>query len=206
VVIVPGNGCGNIRDANWYGWLYETLSARSEELGLSEVVCDNMPDPFQARASHWLPFMEEILKIDEHTIAVGHSSGSEALMRYAESNKIGVVILVSACWSDLGIKSERLSGYYPRADGTNPWRFDLMLSNCSTWHQFHSDDDPFISVEEAERVREGLALDSETNYHFLPRRSHFFDDPFPELISVIESCLLTERPSPTEPTLTTADT
>jgi uncharacterized protein len=188
-VIIPGNGCDDIRDSNWYGWLYLILSERSEALGLCEVICEDMPDPYQARASHWLSFMKEVLKIDERTIAIGHSSGAEAILRYAESNKIGAVILVSACWSDLGIQSERLSGYYPNADGSNPWRFDLMLDNCSTWHQFHSNDDPFIAVEEAERVREALALMPDINYHFLPNRSHFFDHPFPELVAVIEGCI-----------------
>jgi uncharacterized protein len=163
VVIIPGNGCYDIMNSNWYGWLFEFLRERRD---IREVICENMPDPDLARASVWLPFMKDTLKIDENTIAIGHSSGSEALMRYAELHQVGAVILVSACWSDLGIKSERLSGYYPHSDGTNPWRFDLMRMNCSIWHQFHSDNDPFISVEEAERVKEGLGLRSSVNSIF----------------------------------------
>jgi hypothetical protein len=65
--------------------------------------------------------------------------------------------------------------------------------NCSIWHQFHSDNDPFISVEEAERVKEGLGLRSSVNYHFLDDRSHFFDYPFPELVSVIDLILASQR-------------
>ena len=28
VVIVPGNGCTQVRDANWYGWLEDELAAQ----------------------------------------------------------------------------------------------------------------------------------------------------------------------------------
>lgn len=191
VVIVPGNGCWDIRNSNWYGWLYDTLLSHinNGNLLLTEIICENMPDPDRARATHWLPYMRDILKIDQDTIAIGHSSGAEALMRYAELYQVGAIILVSACWSDLGIKSERLSGYYPHLDGSNPWKFDLMRQNCQIWHQFHSDDDPFISVDEAERVRDGLGLNSEETYHFLENRSHFFDYPFHELISLIEQII-----------------
>ena len=41
-----------------------------------------MPDPFDAKRDIWIPHMKDVLKIDEHTLAIGHSSGSEALMRY----------------------------------------------------------------------------------------------------------------------------
>ena len=34
-----------------------------------------------ARASIWLPFMQNELKCDEETVIVGHSSGAEAAMR-----------------------------------------------------------------------------------------------------------------------------
>ena len=45
-------------------------------------VCQDMPDPFSAKREIWLDFMKNVMKIDETTLAIGHSSGSEALMRY----------------------------------------------------------------------------------------------------------------------------
>lgn len=182
VAIVPGNGCTSIRDSNWYGWLYEEL-VRSGKF--EEVVCEDMPDPYQARRSEWLPFMRDTLNIDKNTIAIGHSSGSEALMRYAEEECVGAVVLVSACYSDLGDSGERASGYYPHIDGTNSWNFDKMRGNCLVWRQFHSNTDPFISLDEAERVRDNLQLIDGEEYFMLEDRSHFFDFPFPELYDLI---------------------
>ena len=60
-----------------------------------------------------------------------------------------------------------------------------MLTNCKreNWYQFHSDDDPFIPLNEAERIRDGLGLSS-TSYQMLPRHSHFFEY-FDELLEAI---------------------
>ena len=92
VVIVPGNGCYPVDDSNWY----PSAAAQVRKLGFS---CDlkNMPDPNKAREKIWLPFMEEKLAVDENTIVVGHSSGAEAGMRFAETRKLRGLVLVSAC-------------------------------------------------------------------------------------------------------------
>ena len=124
-----------------------------------------------------------------HVVLVGHSSGSQAALRYAEKYSVDGIVLVSATYSDLGDSHERASGYYPQQrknvkGETNPYLFDEMNKNCPLWHQFHSDDDPFIPLREAERIRDGLGL-SDT-YHMLPGRSHFFDYS-PELLDAVLS-------------------
>ena len=56
VVIVPGNGCGgDVRDANWYGWLEDELRACGD---FEEVILRTMPDPLRARERIWCPFLE----------------------------------------------------------------------------------------------------------------------------------------------------
>ena len=182
VVIVPGNGCTPIHECNWYGWLFSELSATNK---FEEVVCESMPDPYDARRDIWIPHMKENLRIDANTIAVGHSSGAEALLRFAETEPVGAIVLVSACFSDLGDSGERASGYYPSDDGSNQWNFEAMKQNCTLWRQFHSDTDPFIPLSEAEGIREGLQLVDGEEYHMLRNRSHFFDYPFPELFEAV---------------------
>ena len=104
VVIVPGNGCsGEVRDANWYGWLEQQLVADG---AFEEVVLRNMPDPVVARESVWVPFLRDELACDARTIVVGHSSGAEAAMRLAETTALGGIVLVAACHTDLGSPSE----------------------------------------------------------------------------------------------------
>ena len=97
-------------------------------------------------------------------------------------------ILTPSCTSDLGDSHERASGYYPQPAGdgkeSNPYLFDQMTKNCKSWIQFHSNDDPFIPLREAEQIRDGLGLTQ--NYHMLPGRSHFFDFS-PELLDAVLS-------------------
>ena len=113
-----------------------------------------MPDPNVARESIWLPFIRDVLKADERTIVVGHSSGAEAAMRLIEETTVLGVVLVSACHTDLGEPNEAASGYYSR-----PWLWDKMRQNAEFIVQFHSDDDCFIPVSEARHVAENLKTD-----------------------------------------------
>lgn len=188
VLICPGNGCTQIRRSNWYGVLHDQL----RQAGVPSI-CENFPDPHAARRRIWVPHMRKL--VEDHcgddrsnVILVGHSSGAQAALRYTETYPCRAAVLVAATYSDLGDAGERASGYYPSGTGEreeNPYLFEQMKENCPVWYQFHSDDDPFIPLLEAERIREGLGLASDC-YRMLPGRSHFFE-PFPELLDVIRT-------------------
>lgn len=188
IIIAPGNGCSDIRRSNWYGELYDSLTERK-----IPCVCQDFPDPLHARRDRWVPFIrsmaEKYTENAEDVILIGHSSGAQASLRYAELYPVHACVLVSATYTDLGDAHERASGYYPvlSNDGQeqNPYDFDKMKTNCNHWHQFHSDNDPFIPLYEAERIRSGLDLSSET-FHVLPGRSHFFEFS-PEVLDVVLS-------------------
>lgn len=91
VAIIPGNGAGDVFHANWYGWAHKQINK------MENVSCDlrNMPDPITAKESIWIPFMREQMECDENTVIIGHSSGAEAAMRFAEKYKVKGIILVS---------------------------------------------------------------------------------------------------------------
>eukprot|EP00656_Telonema_subtile_P014716 TRINITY_DN1759_c0_g1_i5.p2 TRINITY_DN1759_c0_g1~~TRINITY_DN1759_c0_g1_i5.p2 ORF type:complete len:195 (-),score=63.73 TRINITY_DN1759_c0_g1_i5:1460-2044(-) len=176
VIILPGNGAGDVTNCNWYGWLASELEKRGV---CREVILRNMPDPVTAREDIWLPFVREQMKPDESTIVVGHSSGAEAAMRLLEGTKLLGCVLVSACHTDLGDSNEAASGYYNR-----PWKWESIRDNAQWIVQFHSEDDPFIPVSEAQHVAESLQSD----YRELQGYSHFFD-PFEQLIdTIVQKC------------------
>lgn len=193
VIICPGNGCTNIRESNWYGSLHRLLLNKS-----IPCVCENFPDPYRARREKWVPYIRSL--VEQHSandlnnvILVGHSSGAQASLRYAELYPSHGIVLVSATYSDLGDSGERASGYYPQISGgeeTNPYQFDDMKKNCKRWIQFHSDDDPFIPLCEAERIRDGLKSGESDEYFYdyqmLPGRSHFFELA-PEILEAVVS-------------------
>lgn len=135
VIICPGNGCTNVRQSNRYGYLYNKLV----EKGIPSQ-CENFPDPLHARRDRWVPFIRSLAEKDDdpnEVILVGHSSGAQAALRYAELYNVYACVLVSATYSDLGDPHERASGYYPlsKSDGTdsNPYMFENMKGNCKHW-------------------------------------------------------------------------
>jgi predicted alpha/beta hydrolase family esterase len=136
----------------------------------------DMPDPYVARESVWIPFTREVLGCDENTILVGHSSGAQCAMRYMEQYKIAGAFLISPCVTDMGIENEKASGYYNR-----PWLWDKMKENSQFIVQFSSRDDPLVPWEEQEQVHKNL----KTELHMYQNEGHFLHDTFPDLTKAI---------------------
>ena len=169
-ILIHGNGGGTAGDI-WLPSVERDLRA----LGL-DVINRTFPDNVKARASKWLPFLEE-LDADEHTILVGHSSGAVAAMRYAETHRLGGSILVGVCHTDLGDPGEALSGYY-----REPWDWRRIRSNQQWIAVFNSVDDPLIPVAEARFVAAQLRC----SYFEFQDRGHFTDsNVFPEIAAFV---------------------
>ena len=165
-IIIPGNGDGDVRRSNWYTWLEGRLL---DHPSFDEVVLRDMPDPLRARRKIWVPFMLDELGADERTVIIGHSSGAVAAMRLLEEHQLHGAVLVASCHTDLGDANERASGYYPPSGG--PWRWNEICRNAGgNVRLLHSDNDPFIPLDEAKHVASqlGCALQVESG------RSHFF--------------------------------
>jgi len=175
VVMIHGNGGLTAEDL----WLPE-VKTELETLGF-EVIAQTMPDNIMARSHKWLPFMQDVLHADENSIIVGHSSGAVAAMRYSETHRIFGSVLVGASYTDLGIRTETMSGYFDE-----PWDWDAIKANQNWVVQFASPGDPYIPIDEPRHICDQL----ETDYHELaPHRGHFTDIWFPELTEVIKEKL-----------------
>ncbi len=139
VIFIPGNGGGKPAK-EWYWFPY--AKKELEKKGFP-VILEEFPDPVLARASFWIPFLHDTLKADKNTILVGHSSGAIAAMRYAEKYEILGSVLVAGYHTDLGIETEKLSGYFDE-----PWDFDAIRNHQKWIIQFASTDDPWIPIDE----------------------------------------------------------
>lgn len=181
VLILPGNGCSNVHSSNWYGWLEKKLV---KDARIDQVILKNMPDPYRARRSKWVPFITDELMggdINTNTIIVGHSSGAEAAMRVCEDRKLAGLVLVSACHSDLGEPNERSSGWYPPSGG--PWKWQAIRENSNgNIIMLHSTDDPFIPIDEPRHVASSIGCN--TVLREFHDKSHFFH-PCNEIIQAV---------------------
>lgn len=178
VIFIPGNGGCTPRD-NWFPDVQKQL----EGWGI-KVIARDFPDSELARESFWIPFLENELQADENSILIGHSSGAIAALRYAEKHKIFGSILIGAYHSDLGMESERLSGYFNR-----PWQWDKVRANQHFIAIFASSDDPWIPIDEPRYLRDNLNPD----YYEFTDQGHFggdyFKPKFPEVIAVLKDKL-----------------
>lgn len=182
VVIVPGNGCAPIEDANWYVHLRDSLNAlptsATDRSPAYHAIARTMPDPDEAYEHTWLPFIRDELGVDEHTIVVGHSSGAEAAMRLCENTHIAGLLLVSACHSDMGMESEAISGYYNR-----PWQWQRIKEHAGWIVQLHSTNDRLVPVAEAREVAQQLGSEYIEN----GSRGHFLKRTMPEVVEILET-------------------
>ncbi len=178
IMLVPGNGNANMSEI-WYPWITKEL----KRLGF-KIIAKNMPDANLARKEFWLPFIEQQLGNDSDSILIGHSSGAVAALIYAETHKLQGIILVSVCHTDLGDEREKMSGYFDHS-----WQWNKIKDNVKWVIQFHSLNDPYISIDEARYVAQKL----NTEYHEYPDQGHFSTDvdkvEFPELLEVLRQKL-----------------
>lgn len=177
VLLIHGNG-GSTASDHWFPYLNRELTKRGVE-----VIAKDFPDSMLARESYWIPFLKS-LGADAETVIVGHSSGAVCAMRYAEKYPLLGSVLVGACYTDLGLESEKLSGYYDA-----PWGWEAIKHNQKWIAQFASTDDPCIPIEEARHVHKML----NTEYYESTDKGHFTGygptSQFPECLKVLTTHL-----------------
>lgn len=81
-------------------------------------------------------------------------------------------------YTDLGVDTGKQSGYYDK-----PREWQTIKSNAGTIIQFASADDPYVPLHEAHTIRDQLG----SEYYEFPRKGHFMDVDFPELVQVLKS-------------------
>ena len=179
VILIHGNGNGTGED-NWQ----PTVKAQLEAAGIP-CLSPDFPDTPLARRQFWIPFLKNELQADKDTVIVGHSSGAVCAMRYAEEYSLLGSVLVGACYTDLGLESEKSSGYYD-----DPWQWDKIRAHQKWIALFASSDDPWIPIEEPRIIHKNL----KTDYFEYQDRGHFGGDrlvtEFPECVAYLKEKLL----------------
>lgn len=176
VVLIHGN-CGASIDGIWFPYLKRELEDRGYD-----VVAKTFPDPIKGRMRYWLPFLTEVIRPDERTAIIGHSSGAVAAFRYAESAPLFGTFAVAGHHTDCGYELERRSGFFDR-----PWDWAAIRRNQRFIVQFHSTDDPLVPVQVAQELHQLTG----SRFTLMEGRGHFGSpgqkdiEKFPELLSAV---------------------
>ncbi|OQA52267.1 MAG: putative hydrolase YdeN [candidate division WS2 bacterium ADurb.Bin280] len=157
------HGTGGYPEENWFPWLKGEL----EKLNC-KVFVPQFPTPENQTLENWFKVLDEYKdRIDGETILVGHSLGGSFLLRVLEAlkNPIKAAFLVA---TPIGIPpivnwagDKPFTGY--------PFNWNKIKSNCKKFYVYHSDNDPYVGLDNGKRLSENL----DTALVFKPKSGHF---------------------------------
>ncbi|MCL2280303.1 alpha/beta hydrolase, partial [Candidatus Saccharibacteria bacterium] len=137
--------------ADWYVWLKKF----AEKLNF-QVEILKMPHPKIPTIGSWTDTLRKNIKLDKETYLIGHSIGNQTILRFLanEESKIGGVFLV-APW----VKLKNIS--FLEKIIARPWltkKVGWQKARAATenYVAVFSDDDPSVSMENAEVFAEKL--------------------------------------------------
>jgi len=140
-------------EENWIPWLKKQL----EEQGFT-VFAPRFPTPEGQSLEEWNSVFKEFEKeLDEESILVGHSIGPAFILRLLER----IEVKVKACFFVAGFigllgdpKFDEINKTFVEAQ----FNWEKIRSNCDSFTVFHSDNDPFVPIENAEEIARGLEI------------------------------------------------
>lgn len=137
-------------DEAWYAWLKHEL----HRMGC-RVIAPQFPTPEGQNLINWLDVIDKYRdQIDENTIFVGRSMGVPFILRILERQKAKAAFLVAGFCSYNGeYKRELITPFLE-----DPFDWPTIKSNCSHFHAYYSDNDPYLSEKELKEVPENLGI------------------------------------------------
>lgn len=145
----PEEGC--------FPWLKKELENRG-----FIVFTPAMPEPLNPRIDVWVPFLKKQIGVaDSNTYFLGHSIGSQTILRYLQSSsdntEIGGAAFL-APWVHLTNEA-----YETEADKdiAKPWletpiNWDKVKSHCKKFIAVFSDNDPVVPLSDSEIFKKEL--------------------------------------------------
>lgn len=166
-------------EENWFPW----LKVEMEKLGY-EVIIPQFPTPEGQNPEEWFKVIEPYISLfNDETIIVGHSAGGLFLLNLLQQLKkpIGTVVFVAA---SAGIEPLVYS-HMDQPFLKEPFNWPKIKSAAKKCIVFHSEDDPYIPVTNANKIATELRAD----YTLLEDAGHFNEKAgyttFPELLTQI---------------------
>lgn len=171
-------------EEGWLPWLKYELESR----GFS-VHVPAMPHPEKPTIGDWVPYISDLVgEPDGHTYFIGHSVGSQMILRYLEGlppgKKVGGVVFVAGFFELTGLNEEEQGIAKPWLE--TPIDCTRVKQHTSKFVAIFSDDDPFVPLSNKELM--GQRLGAKTIVE--KRKGHFSgDDGVKELPSALQAVL-----------------
>ncbi len=157
------HGTAGFPEENWFPWLKEKLEALGHK-----VTVPQFPTPDNQTPDRWFEVLQAYEDdLNEDTILIGHSLGGAFLLRVLEKISVPVkaAFMVAAPVGILPIKNYLTDKPFLE----RPFDWDKIKKNCGHFSVFHSDNDPFVSLENGKELANKL----NTELIFIPGAGHF---------------------------------
>jgi len=141
-------------EENWFPWLKSELDKLD-----CRVFVPKFPTPEDQSLENWNKVFEDYKQyLNENSIVVGHSLGPAFLLNLLEEldKPIKAAFFVSGFLDLLG---------NPDFDNINKsfieksFDWQKIKQNCPKFFVFHSDNDPYVPLEQAEKLAKNLGVD-----------------------------------------------
>ncbi len=126
---------------NWFPWLKKELNA----------ITPTFPTPENQNLTNWLDVMKNY-KITKDTILIGHSSGATFILSLLEKYECKAAFLVAGFTGKLNISLDPLNKTFAEKE----FDWEKIKENCKQIYMFHSDNDPYVPLENAKNLQEHL--------------------------------------------------
>ncbi len=147
-LILHGTG-GNPKE-NWFDWLRLELEKQNHKVWVPQL--PNSEEPNIERYNKFI-LNNKDWEFNSESILVGHSSGAVEILGLLEALPEGTVLdtcyLVGVFENDLGWNA--LNGLF-----REPFNFKTIKNKSKRFILIHSDNDPYIPLEQAKNIREKL--------------------------------------------------
>lgn len=142
------HGTGNNSQDNWFPWLKKEL----EEKGYKVWVPD-LPNSDKPNYERYNKFIFSKWSFDNESLLIGHSSGAVEILRILgalpENIVVKKTILVAGFKDNLN--------YEPVFEMfEEPFNWEKIKNRCKEFIFIHSDNDPYVSLEHGEFLKEKL--------------------------------------------------
>lgn len=147
------HGIGGSPKENWFPWMKKEIESEGHC-----VIVPEFPNSDAPNLNEWMEHMKKYDdSIDEETVFIGHSLGGMFILRLLEQMQkpIKAVFLVAGVTGPTdGLDFAPLMTTFT----TPPLDEKIIRKNGGTIHMLHTDNDPYVSLKNAETLARKLGV------------------------------------------------
>jgi predicted alpha/beta hydrolase family esterase len=145
------HGVGGFPEENWFPWLKNKL----ESLG-HRVFVPQFPTPENQSLESWLKVLEQYDNyLTNDAILIGHSLGAPFALNVIEQKPVKAAFLVSGFVGKAENEFDKGMKTFAQRD----FNWTQIKSNCKFFKIYHADNDPYLSLDKAERISKNLGVE-----------------------------------------------